>query len=94
MPDLTPLAPIMAFEHHRKYDGTGYPEIRINGNRQHIFSQIIAIADCFDALRSKRPYRGSVEIEEIIVLLRKGAGKDFNPFLLDNFFSSLKTALN
>ena len=94
IPDLTPLAPIMAFEHHRKYDGTGYPDIGINGNRQHIFSQIIAIADFFDALRSKRPYRGSMEIEEIMVLMKKGTGKDFCPFLLDNFFNSLKTALN
>ncbi len=69
MDDLTQLAPIMAFEHHAKFNGTGYPEYRVNGNRQHVFSQIIAIADFFDALRSRRPYRDSMEIEEISVFM-------------------------
>jgi len=93
IPALTRLAPIIAFEHHMKYDGTGYPEARLNGGKQHIFSQIVAVADFFDALRSTRPYRGGMDVKEIFVLMKKGAGKDFNPFLTDNFISLMHSVL-
>lgn len=89
---LTRLAPIVAFEHHRKYDGTGYPRLGINGKKQHICSQIVAISDFFDALRSCKPYRRSWEINEIFPLMKKNAGKDFSPFLLNNFIRIILTA--
>ena len=90
---LTRLAPIIAFEHHLKYDASGYPKCAINKRKQHIFSQIVAIADFFDALRSNRPYRAGMDMQEIFVLLKKGAGTDFNPFLVDSFISSIQKAL-
>jgi len=93
IPGLTRLASIIAFEHHMKYDGTGYPEASLNGGKQHIFSQIVAVADFFDALRSTRPYRGGMDVKEIFVLMKKGAGKDFNPFLADNFISLMHSVL-
>jgi HD-GYP domain-containing protein (c-di-GMP phosphodiesterase class II) len=93
MDNLTRLAPLMAFEHHIKYDGSGYPDIRYGEKKQHIFSQIIAIADFFDALRSHRPYRGSMEIKDIIALLKKGAGKEFNPYLVNNFIGLLQVTI-
>ncbi len=93
IPGLTRLAPIIAFEHHMRYDGSGYPEARINGGKQHILSQIVAIADFFDALRSIRPYRGGMDVKEIFMLMKKGAGKDFNPFLTDNFISLMHKVL-
>ncbi len=50
----------------------------------------MAISDVFDALRSKRAYRPSFEIPTIVGFLKEGAGKDFNPALVDNFIATLK----
>ena len=91
--DLTRLAPIVALEHHCKYDGTGYPTFTASGEGQHLCSQIVAIADFFDALRSWRPYRKSLEVGEIITIMKKNSGKDFNPLLLDNFINLLLNAI-
>jgi HD-GYP domain-containing protein (c-di-GMP phosphodiesterase class II) len=88
---LTHLAPIVAFEHHKKYDGTGYPKFNVNAKRQHICSQIVAISDFFDALRSWRPYRKALDINEILALMKNNIGKDFNPFLVENFARILLT---
>jgi hypothetical protein len=87
------MAPIVAFEHHRKYDGTGYPTLAMHGKKQHIASQIVAISDFFDALRSWRPYRKSLETKEVLVLMKKNAGTDFNPMLVDNFVRTFLKAL-
>ncbi len=93
MDNLTRLAPIIAFEHHMRYDGSGYPQPRINGRKQHICSQIVAVSDFFDALRSRRPYRASMNVKQIFALMKKGAGTDFNPFLVDNFIRLLQATL-
>jgi HD-GYP domain-containing protein (c-di-GMP phosphodiesterase class II) len=91
---LSPLAPIIAFEHHLKYDGQGYPDRNVCNTKQHICSQVVAIADCFDALRSTRPYRKGLEIKEILGIMRKDTARDFNPFLLENFTRRLDWALH
>ena len=93
MDGLSRLAPVIAFEHHMKYDCSGYPQYNLYGRKQHTFSQIVAISDFFDALRSRRPYRGSVETKNIIEMLKKGSGKDFNPFLVDHFAEMLQMSL-
>lgn len=90
---LTRLAPIVAVEHHMRFDGQGYPQLKSYRRGQHICSQIVAIADFFDALRSRRPYKRDWEIPEIIALLRRGAGNEFNPELVDNFARILVLAL-
>jgi HD-GYP domain-containing protein (c-di-GMP phosphodiesterase class II) len=89
MPEIPKLASIVAYEHHMKFDGSGYPETKRIGKKQHIVSQIVAIADVFEALRMDRPYRKSLEVVQIAELLRKGSNKDFNPELLEHFLSSL-----
>jgi len=83
--DLTRLAPIVALEHHLRYDSQGYPKLNITSKRQHICSQIVAISDFFDAMRSRRPYRRELETKEILSLMKTKAGTEFNPLLLDNF---------
>jgi hypothetical protein len=93
MKGLTPLAPLAAFEHHRKFDGTGYPALKTGEKRQHICSQIVAIADFFDALRSHRPYRAGWEPERILSLMREEVGQAFSPVLLASFESLLREAL-
>ncbi len=95
MDNLPRLAPIIAFEHHMRYDGSGYPQLHMKkGGRQHICSQIIAVSDFFDALRSRRPYRESMNVKQIFALMRKGVNRDFNPFLVDNFIRLMQATLS
>ena len=86
---LPRLAPIVAFEHHLRYDGKGYPKRSVNGKKQHLCSQIVAISDSFDALRSRRPYRRELEIDEVLSLMKKESEGLYNPILLDNFIRAL-----
>jgi response regulator RpfG family c-di-GMP phosphodiesterase len=88
--DVPKLAIIVAFEHHIKFDGSGYPDPGHGGKGQHPISQMVALSDFFDALRTERPYRKPVEVGSIVNLLKEGAGKDFNPFLVDNFIGALR----
>lgn len=86
LPDVSKTAVIAAYEHHMKFNGEGYPQTKIR--KQHLISQIVAIADVFDALRSSRSYGTSLEVPAILGILQEGAGKDFNPMLLDNFIAA------
>jgi len=88
--DVPGLSLISAFEHHMKFNGSGYPDTRRRGKKQHIVSQLVAIADFFDALRTERPYRTAMEIASTVNLIEEGAGKDFNPVLVENFLGALK----
>ncbi len=90
LPDIPRIAVLVAFEHHMKYNGTGYPETKRRGKRQHLISQIITISDFFDALRTERPYREKIELPAITHVLHSGSGKDFNPILVNNFLHALK----
>ena len=87
------IAPIVAFEHHRKYNRQGYPELQLSQEKQHIGSQVVAISDCFDALRSSRPYRKGLEIKEILSIMEKDSERGFNPFLLENFIRRMDKEL-
>ena len=88
------LASIVAFEHHLRYDGKGYPASTTTSKKQHLCSQIVAISDFFDALRSRRPYRRELEIREIIALMMKDSGSMFSSVLLDNFMRAMHNALS
>ncbi len=91
---LPRLASIVAIEHHRRFDGTGYPKCTFNNKKQHLCSQTVAISDFFDALRSRRPYRKALEIKEVLGLMKRDAGGAFSPVLLDNFIRSIHGALS
>jgi putative nucleotidyltransferase with HDIG domain len=86
IPKLTVLA---ALEHHIWYDGNGYPRIR-GAWKTNIVSQMIAISDVFDALRTRRPYREPMAPEKIEGILLQNSGKQFNPFLLERFLEMIK----
>jgi len=92
--NISRIAPIVAFEHHRKYNGTGYPKLNLNGKEQHFCSQLVAISDFFDALRSWRPYRESWDIRDILELMKQEASSSFNPSLVDNFLKFFLTAIS
>jgi HD-GYP domain-containing protein (c-di-GMP phosphodiesterase class II) len=81
------LAVLAAMEHHMKYDGTGYPKIK-GGRVPHIVSQMISIADVYDALRTIRPYRPEpMPMDRIIQIFKKDSGTAFNPYLVERFLS-------
>ncbi|MEJ2182426.1 MAG: HD domain-containing protein [Nitrospirota bacterium] len=88
--EVPKLAVIVAFEHHMKYDGSGYPRPGKAGWKQHIISQIVALADFFDALRTERPYRKALEVPVILGMMEESAGRDFNPLVVENFVRALK----
>ncbi len=86
--EIPPIAPIVAYEHHMKFDGSGYPVSRHAGKRQHLISQIVSIADVFEAMRMERPYKKSLDVITIAGVLKAGSEKDFNPRLVDSFLSA------
>lgn len=82
--EIPEIAIISAYEHHIKFDGSGYPRKRYDGAPSFI-SQMITISDFYDALRTERPYRANLEHDEVIALMDVKSGTDFNPKLLANF---------
>ncbi|SDJ58046.1 HD domain-containing phosphohydrolase [Salimicrobium halophilum] len=86
--ELLQAAARIAYEHHEKWDGTGYPR-GIKGEDIHIFGRITAIADVFDALGSDRIYKKAWPDHKILDHFRKQIGRHFDPRLmtifLDNF---------
>lgn len=78
----------VARHHHERFDGTGYPS-GIAGENISTEARIVAIADAFDAMKSKRVYRRSYSPEHIREELIEGKGKQFDPYLLDVFLGLL-----
>ncbi|MFB1082825.1 HD domain-containing phosphohydrolase [Jeotgalibacillus sp. JSM ZJ347] len=81
-------AALIARDHHEKWDGSGYPAGR-SGDDIHLYGRIVAIADVFDALCSKRPYKEAWPLEKILQLIQSERGKHFDPVLVDVFFNHL-----
>lgn len=86
--DIPNLALLVALEHHIMYNGSGYPIIKTDW-RPNITSQMISIADTYDAMRSKRPYKDAAPVESIKAVFQEGRGTIYNPVLVDNFFNML-----
>jgi HD-GYP domain-containing protein (c-di-GMP phosphodiesterase class II) len=86
---ITRLAGIVALEHHIQYDGGGYPYT--GGEwRPHLVSQLVSIADTFDALKTVRPYRDALSQSTAIDILLKGCGTQLNPALVRVFIRLLE----
>ena len=83
------LAVLGALEHHIRYDGSGYPAMGTNWET-HITSQMIAIADMFDAMRSRRPYQDPKPEKLILDIMTREKGTSFNPLLVDNFLHLIR----
>lgn len=83
-PGIPSLAIIVAYEHHMLHDRSGYPKVSPQW-QQNLCSRMTAIADFFDALRSKRVYRDSVEMAVICDQMSQLAGKTLEPALTRNF---------
>ncbi len=87
-PGVPRLAVVTAFEHHLKYDFSGYPRVA-PGWQQSLCSQMTTVSDVFDALRTRRAYRGALEHEEISGILLGMAGTGLHPVLTRNFLKIL-----
>jgi HD-GYP domain-containing protein (c-di-GMP phosphodiesterase class II) len=79
----SPDAPLIALEHHIGPDGRGYPSLAHKG--MHPGSEIVKIADVYDAFTTIRPYRSQSRPQEVLKLLRKQAGRQFNAEYVEVF---------
>ena len=70
--------------HHERYDGRGYPD-GVSGESIPSAARMLAVADAFDAMHSERPYRHALPVDEVLLRLRNGAGKQFDPEIVDVF---------
>jgi putative two-component system response regulator len=69
---------------HEDYDGGGYPD-GLKGEEIPLGARIIAVADVFDAMTTSRPYRHALDTEAVLAHLREGAGKQFDPVVVEAF---------
>ncbi len=78
------MAAIVAYTHHEKWDGTGYPQ-GLSGDQIPIEGRITALVDVLDALLSCRPYKQAMTWEEAIQIIRENRGRHFDPAVVDAF---------
>lgn len=90
---LMRMAAIVAETHHEKWDGTGYPR-GLAGNDIPIEGRITAVADVFDALSTKRPYKEAIPLDECFEIMTKSRGTHFDPSVLDAFFRRKSEIIN
>jgi len=86
--DILKTAATVAYTHHEKYDGTGYPNSLVAEDIP-IEGRITAIVDVFDALGHDRCYKKAWEMDKIIELFEREKGTHFDPKLIDLFFENL-----
>lgn len=77
---------IVAAQHHEKYDGSGYPK-GLKGDQIHIFGRIVALADVFDALLTKRVYKEGWRMNKTLKFIEEESGKHFDPRLVELFIN-------
>lgn len=82
------MAVEIAYHHHEKFDGTGYPYGK-KGTDIPLSARIVAIADVYDALVSKRPYKDPFPVSKALEIIRDGRGTHFDPEVLDCFLQNI-----
>jgi energy-coupling factor transport system substrate-specific component len=80
MPELA----VGAQSHHERPDGKGYPN-HLKGDEIPRVAQIIAVADCFDAMYSNRPYRNRMNFEKVVSIIREASGTQLTPDVVEAF---------
>ena len=85
---LIKSAAIIAYQHHEKWDGSGYPR-GLKGSDIHIYGRIIALADVFDALTHQRCYKTAWTVDDAVAFIQEQRGFHFDPELVDLMISHL-----
>lgn len=73
--------------HHERWDGSGYPQ-QLSGTDIHLSARIVAVADVYDALTTKRVYKDALTHEEAVSIIKENAGKHFDPDIVNTFLSA------
>ena len=82
--DISLLSAHIAYQHHERWDGNGYPR-GLREQEIHLDSRIVSVADLFDALVADRPYRKAYSTSQAISLMRRMSGSQFDPGILESF---------
>jgi HD-GYP domain-containing protein (c-di-GMP phosphodiesterase class II) len=89
VPGVTKMAMVAAFEHHQHGDIHGYPRVQ-DGHLPHLFSQIVSLADAYEAITANRVYYSSRTTPyQAIMILLKNRGKTFDPILVKAFVNMI-----
>jgi HD-GYP domain-containing protein (c-di-GMP phosphodiesterase class II) len=86
--EMSLLSAHIAFQHHERWDGQGYPR-GLRGEEIHPYSRIVSVADVFDALVADRPYRKAFSTNQAISLMRRMSGTQFEPTILEVLISNI-----
>ena len=87
-PEMPILAPVVAFEHHLRLDGSGYPS-GVRRTSLNLGTMLCGIADVYDAMRSQRAYQQAFPTERILAVLKHNDEKQFDPHLVRRFVQLL-----
>lgn len=90
--ELIQTADSIAWTHHEKYDGTGYPR-GLDGDAIPLEGRICAVADVFDALTTKRVYKPVTPVDRSIEIMKEGRGAHFDPEVVDRFLGNIDEVL-
>ncbi len=85
--EILRMAESVALSHHEKWDGSGYP-LGLKGAGIPLPGRLTAIADVFDALCSRRPYKEPLSVDQSVDIIRKGRELHFDPEVVDAFLAS------
>lgn len=86
--ELLKIAKTVASQHHEKWNGKGYPR-GMKGDEINLYARIVAVADVFDALTSKRPYKDEWSVERAVNLIKEESGEHFDPQIVKSFVNQL-----
>jgi two-component system response regulator RpfG len=78
----------IALSHHEKYDGTGYPN-GLKGEDIPLAGRIVAVADVYDALTTRRPYKDAWPVEDAVAYIRNASGTHMDPDVVEAFLDNL-----
>jgi putative nucleotidyltransferase with HDIG domain len=87
-PEMPVLAPVVAFEHHLRLDGTGYP-LGVKRGALNLGTMLCSIADVYDAMRSQRSYQEAFPTDRILAVLKRNDGRQFDQHLVRRFVQLL-----
>ncbi len=90
--ELLRLGASIAYTHHEKFDGSGYPR-KLKGHEIPVEGRIAAVSDVFDALTTNRVYKSAIPIDNALEILRDGRGSHFDPEILDTFLDNMDDVL-